>query len=318
LAAVLALSSATRAQSFPGAIAGEVGVARTSLARTSRLDSANHVDTVGRAGFDSLGADPVAAAVREYRKTGIAREIVQGTFVTVPFGHAQPTVTCAPLRACVVELEAGESVLTRIAGDTQRWEIEVVGAGADGRTPLVVVKPHDCGLTTNLVLATSVGRIYDLTLDSPPCTRGTLNPLGPYMRHVRFYYPDALVRTVAAPAPAAATVTPVSNPVIHADAFNFSYRVRRDRGFPWSPLAVFDDGVHCYIKVPHSATHGDVPVLFALDPNDGKTLLNYSISRDMYVTDRVFRAAVLVIGDQGSERVLRLDNTGAAGEGVAP
>ena len=80
--------------------------------------------------------DAVTEATREYERTGVARTIEEGAFLTFPYGHSQPTVTCAPLRACVIEFEAGESVLSRIAGDTQRWEIELAPAGPDGRTPL--------------------------------------------------------------------------------------------------------------------------------------------------------------------------------------
>lgn len=252
--------------------------------------------------------DLVADATREYEHTGVARTIEEGAFLTFPYGHSQPTVTCAPLRACVIELQAGESVLSRIAGDTQRWEIELAPAGADGRTPLVVVKPHDCGLTTNLVLTTTAGRIYDLTLDSPPCVRGGLNPHGAYVRHVRFYYPDATVQAWSAPAtpPAAPTDRPVA--AAHAEAFNFAYRVRRLHHFPWAPLAVFDDGVHCYIKLPPQAAHRDAPVLFAVHEDGSKELLNYSVTNETYVTDRVFRTAVLIIGDVDTEQVLRLDN----------
>src|SRR5438034_11784048 len=87
---------------------------------------------------------------------------------------------------------------SRIAGDLTRWEVTPAAAGPDGRTTLVVVKPKDCDLTTNLVLATD-RRIYDLTLDSPPCRatvgRSETNPQDPYARHVRFYYPDQTVRS---------------------------------------------------------------------------------------------------------------------------
>jgi type IV secretion system protein VirB9 len=212
---------------------------------------------------------------------------------------------------CVIELQAGESVLSKIAGDTQRWEIQLAAAGSDGRTPLVVVKPHDCGLTTNLVLSTSAGRIYDMTLDSPPCPRTGVNPHGIYIRHVRFYYPDAMVQAWTTPAPAPATpVAAVTNPsaASRIDALNFRYQVHRDRSFPWTPLAVFDDGVHCYIKLPPLAAHRDAPVLFVLREDGTKTLLNYSLSGDTYVTDRVFHSAVLVIGEAGQERAVKLEN----------
>ena len=277
---------------------------------TARDSGHTTADTVGG---DVLSAsrrhaptDAVTEAAREYERTGVARTVEEGAFVTFPYGHSQPTVTCAPLRACVIELEAGETVLSRIAGDTQRWEIELAPAGSDGRTPLIVVKPHDCGLTTNLVLTTTLGRIYDLTLDSPPCVRGGVNPHGVYVRHVRFYYPDATVQawaTPAVPPPVEHAAAPV-----RADAFNFAYRVRRLHRFPWVPIAVFDDGVHCYIKVPPQAAHRDAPVLFALADDGTKEVLNYSFTNQTYVTDRVFRSAVLVIGEAATEQALRMDN----------
>jgi type IV secretory pathway VirB9-like protein len=95
---------------------------------------------------------------------------------------------------------------------------------------------------------------------------------------------------------------------LHADAFNFSYRVRRVHHFPWAPLTVFDDGVHCYIKLPPRAAHRDAPVLFALDADGSKVLLNYSLINETYVTDRVFQSAVLVIGESETEQALRIDN----------
>ncbi len=291
---------------LPGAT-GASGAGRPA-ADTARVES-GRVDT-GR-------MDPVTAATHEYRRTGVARVVEEGTAVTYPFGHSQPTVTCAPLRACVVELQAGESVVSEIAGDTQRWEIQLASAGVDGRTSLVVVKPHDCALTTNLVLATTSGRIYDLTLDSPPCERGTLNPRGIYTRRVRFYYPDAMVQAWAPPPAAAHPDTMRGNgqapgrgtgPVSGIDALNFAYRLRADHRFPWRPVAVFDDGAHCYIKLPPHARHRDVPVLFAVGEDGTRTLLNYSIVHDTYVTDRVVRGAQLVLTDGDEERVLRIEN----------
>ncbi len=164
--------------------------------------------------------DPIVAATREYHASGVARTVVQGNFLTFPFGHAQPTLTCTVLRACVIELEPGEIVLSRISGDTERWEIEPAPAGPDGRTLLIVVKPRDCDITTNLVLATD-RRLYDLTLDSPPCKGHSTNPQQAYARHVRFYYPDETLARWALPA----TPSPAR---IGADvlALNFGYRVK--------------------------------------------------------------------------------------------
>ena len=246
--------------------------------------------------------DPIAAATREYRASGIARTVVQGNFLTFPYGHAQPTLTCTVLRACVIELEPGEIVLSRIAGDTERWEIAAAPAGPDGRTVLIVVKPRDCDITTNLVLATD-RRLYDLTLDAPPCKGRSTNPQQPYVRHVRFYYPDELIAQWAKPPePAPLRIAP------DVLSLNFGYRVKKERHFPWAPAQVFDDGARVYIKLPEEARHAEAPVLFALDSDGSKVLVNYAVvAGDTYVTDRLFDRAVVVAGVDGKERQVLIE-----------
>ena len=249
--------------------------------------------------------DEITMATCAFLATGVARVVRQGSSLTFPYGHAQPTVTCARLRACVIELEPGEIVLSRIAGDLTRWEITPAPAGPDGRTTLVVVKPKDCDLTTNLVLATD-RRIYDLTLDSPPCRpapgRSATNPQDPYARHVRFYYPDQTVAQWSRPAP----------PRIDADVadLNFNYEVRRDKHFPWRPAQVFDDGAHVYIKLPAAARHREAPALFLVTEDGSRTLINYSVIGDTYVTDRLFNRAVLLAGVDGRERKVVIERRG--------
>ncbi len=241
--------------------------------------------------------DLLAAATKAYRASGIARTVVQGDLVTFPFGHAQPTLTCTVLRACVIELEPGELVLSRIAGDTERWEIAPATAGVDGKTALVVVKPRDCDITTNVVLATD-RRLYDLTLDSPPCKSRLTNPQQTYARHVRFYYPDETVAAWKKPDPEASVrIAP------DALSLNFHYEVKKDRQFPWAPAQVFDDGTRVYIKLPLDARGSVAPVLFVLEDGGAKSLVNYSVlGGDTYVTDRLFDRAELVAGVDGKER----------------
>ncbi|HEX9486509.1 MAG TPA: TrbG/VirB9 family P-type conjugative transfer protein [Gemmatimonadales bacterium] len=257
--------------------------------------------------------DPIAAATREYEASGIARTVVQGNFASFPFGHAQPTLSCTVLRACVIELEPGEVVLSRIAGDTERWEITPAPAGADGRTVLIVVKPHDCDVTTNLVLATD-RRLYDLTLDSPPCKGRSTNPQQPYVRHVRFYYPDETIARWSKPAdPPPVRIAP------DVLSLNFAYRVEREHGFPWAPAQVFDDGAHVYLKLPEQARHAEAPVLFLVDDDGSQVLVNYSVrGGDTYVTDRLFDRAVLVAGVGGKERRVLIERKEVADRERAP
>src|SRR5438128_1081903 len=257
--------------------------------------------------------DPIAAATREYQASGIARTVVQGNFLTFPHEPAQPTLTCTVLRACVIELEPGEIVLSRIAGDTERWEIAPAPAGPDGRTVLIVVKPRDCDITTNLVLATD-RRLYDLTLDAPPCKGRSTNPQRPYVRHVRFYYPDEMIAQWAKPPqPAPVRITP------DVLSLNFGYRVKKDRHFPWTPAQVFDDGARVYIKLSEEARHAEAPVLFVLESDGSKVLVNYAVvGGDTYVTDRLFDRAVLVAGVDGKERQVVIERVGIEEEAVSP
>ncbi|MEP6495559.1 MAG: TrbG/VirB9 family P-type conjugative transfer protein [bacterium] len=272
---------------------------------------------VSRALADTTGGkrDAIVDATREYQRSGIARVIEEGSALVFPFGHSQPTVTCARLRACVIELELGEIVLDKITGDAVRWDIAPAFAGPEGKTTLVVVKPKDCDLTTNLVLSTD-RRIYDLTLDSPPCKANggsaTTNPRDAYSRRVRFYYPDDLVARWSKPVTPPAPVAPVIATAPGIESLDFAYRVQKDKEFPWSPAQIFDDGARVYLKLPDSARHGESPVLFVVGDDGIRSILNYAIANDLYVTDRLFRRAVLVTGVGGAERRVTIEYTGHA------
>lgn len=275
-------------------------VGQTAHAQGLEGSAARHLDTP---------ADPVLLAVDEYRRTGNARTVSQSSFVAYPYGHSQPTLTCAPLRACVIELEPGEILMAVIAGDTERWIISEAYSGVDGDTPLVVVKPTTWDLTTNLVISTD-RRIYELTLDALPSakTNTTSNPQQDYTRRLRFYYPDDMVRTFREREQRAERVAeaalkqsiPVMNPDFRLENLNFNYKWLRTKDFPFELEQVFDDGAHVYLKVPTSAQHEVAPVLFVTE-NGERQILNYVVRAfgdggSYYITDRVFKQGVLVVG----------------------
>ena len=271
-------------------------------------------------------ADPIVNALDEYRRTGNARTIEQSTYVAYPYGHSQPTLTCAPLRACVIELEDGEVLMAVIAGDTERWIMEQAFTGRTGTTPLVVVKPTGYDLTTNLVLSTD-RRIYELTLDAPPARTGRgadANPQALYTRRIRFYYPDDMVQSTLrreALLEREARNVISMNPGFRLENLNFNYEWSRDKGFPFDLEQVFDDGAHTYLKLPSTAAHDVAPVLF-ITVGGERQLLNYTVraageTSQYYITDRVFRDGVLVVGARGknwlgrskhSEETLRIRN----------
>jgi P-type conjugative transfer protein TrbG len=264
---------------------------------------------------------PLAADVeREARAAAAGREpavLEHGDFVQVPFGHQVPVVRCAPLRVCLIELEEGELVLNTVTGDSARWILDRAEAGPRGRTSVIVAKPTACNLTTNLVITTN-RRIYQITLDARPCKgEDGENPHEPFTRLLRFYYPDELVRSWASAEEArrasaaeeARAVTPLGAagggpPPL--TSLHFNYRWTRTGKYPWVPVAVFDDQVHTYIRLPGSGVGQEAPVLFLVDRKGGTALLNYAVRGQFYVTDRVFDRAALVLGSGKDQQKLEI------------
>ena len=244
----------------------------------------------------------VIAATREYQRTGQARVLQVGAYVVYPYNLSQPTLTCAPLRACTIQLQEGENPMQPYSGDSERW---FVGTSPGPRgTTLVVVQPSDCNLTTNLTIPTD-RHLYQLTLDSPPCAaRDTArqNPDLPYTRMLRFYYPQELIerlaRGEAAQAAEAQTreerEVPVDGPSPDPTQLDFAYYTCRDRGFPWAAEQVFADRAHTYVRVPESTIGGPRPLLFSLTPEGQTVLINYVQRGAFYVADRTLERAVLV------------------------
>lgn len=248
---------------------------------------------------------PLRAATDAYRQTGIARPVQMGDAIAYPYGKSQPTLTCAALRTCLIELQPGEVITSLPArGDAERWSLHVVAWGPGNANPAILVKPLDCSLTTNLIVLTN-RRIYDITLDAPACTGpdkadGTTTH---YMRRLTFYYPDDDLTAPSAPPP---TSTPEAASTAW-ESLSFAYHWTKDKDFPWAPDVVFDDGAHLYIKMPRSATHAVAPVLFALDEHGDTALLNYTVRNGFYVTDRVVPRAALVLGTAGATRRVTIE-----------
>ena len=91
--------------------------------------------------------------------------------VMYAYGAGLPMIVCAPLRVCMVELQAGERIIGEPhIGDSVRWHISpaMYGAGEQA-TSVIVLKPQVPGLDTNLLITTD-RRAYYLRLVSKPKT----------------------------------------------------------------------------------------------------------------------------------------------------
>lgn len=221
--------------------------------------------------------------------------------VVFTFGETMPTIVCAPLRICDIELQPGEKVIgAPNAGDTVRWDITPAKSGTGAAMQWhVVVKPKAAGLDTNLLIATD-RRTYHLRLVSDAAN---------YVSTVAFAYPDdqkqawdaALKDSDAKQANVVATL-----PAVTADSLNFNYTIKRASGSPgWAPIRAFDDGSHTYIQMPASMASTEAPVLVLLDADGNEQITNARLKGDYYVVDRVIERAALEAGvGRSQERVL--------------
>ena len=209
-------------------------------------------------------------------------------------------VYTAPGRITDITLEEGETLSGTgpvAAGDTVRWIIGDTesGSGASRRVH-ILVKPTQANLQTNLVINTN-RRTYHLELRATPAT---------YMASVAWRYPaDEAVA-------AAANVERYAAPTVAIEQLNFNYKISGDRP-SWRPVRVFDDGRQTFIEFAPSVTQGELPPLF-VGGADGKAadLVNYRVSGQRMVVDRLFTRAELRLGDRRGQKRVRIER-GAGG-----
>lgn len=76
----------------------------------------------------------------------------------------------------------------------------------------------------------------------------------------------------------------------------FSYAITGDNP-PWRPVRAWDDGSKVYIEFPARLDQGEAPPLFVVGPLGQSQLVNYRVSGNHYIVDRLFGAAELRLGE---------------------
>ena len=207
------------------------------------------------------------------------------------YGAGLPTLVCAPLRVCVVELEAGEKLVGEPQiGDSVRWVISPATSGSgDLTTSMIVVKPKQAGLDTNLLVTTD-RRAYYVRLISKP---------EDYLARIAFAYPEneALkwkARLAEDQRRRAESEAVEVAPVESLEDLYFDYKIQGgDENM--RPIRVVDDGKKTFIQMTPNAAHRETPVLVVLGP-DGPEMVNYRVKGDMYIVDRLFERGALILG----------------------
>lgn len=248
--------------------------------------------------------DAAVSQARQWQKTGVAKPIMSDDGkILFPFGQYLPTITCAPLRACDVELEPGEIVTEKPkTGDSVRWTISKAMSGTgDKKITHVVVKPRDTNLDTNLIIFTDK-RTYHLRLYSNASEKDYLNRVG-------FYYPqdiaeewDESARLAEKEAKDEKKRVLANLPAVPLDKLDFAYKIEGDDA-RFKPTRVFNDGEHVYLQMPAEMKSGESPALVLLDKNGKATqVVNWRpVDGGYWKVDKLFDKALLVIGTDGDE-----------------
>jgi len=202
-------------------------------------------------------------------------------------------VYCAPEQVTDIVLQPGEELVSVSAGDTVRWVLgdTVSGTGTNAQAH-ILIKPTQAGLKTNLIITTSL-RAYHLELRAFKET---------YMAAVSWRYADQqLVTRVASSGTARASAS--SSPAgLQLDRLKFRYNINGDAPH-WRPDRVFDDGRKVYIQFPARLDQGEAPALFVIGRDGKAQLVNYRMSGDYYVVDRLFARAELRLGEKRQDVV---------------
>ena len=217
--------------------------------------------------------------------------------VLFAFAAGLPTVVCAPLRVCLIELQPGEKLVGEPQiGDSVRWNVAPATFGkGDESTAMLVLKPQMPGLDTNLLITTD-RRAYYVRL---------VSKANDYVSRVAFVYNDddggkkwkdhfaEQKREEIAAARSSVQTQPAV--LFSVERLHFDYQIKGgDENI--RPQRVFDDGSKTYIQMSPNVANREVPVLMVVGADGKGEVVNYRVKDQMYIVDRLFEHAQLVLG----------------------
>lgn len=241
-----------------------------------------------------------------------------GGRVLYAYGQGVPTVVCAVLQVCELDLEPGEEI-TKEALDwgDDRFHVtpRTVGSGASEFTYLVM-KPIEPGLDTTMTIGTNK-RPYYVRLVSTNHE---------HMARVAFSYPDEELKKLKTEEDAKAAEARRQQQV-EAERLaklstdkplrNWNYQIKlhgRDSSY-LRPQQIADDGIHTHITLSEEARHRGLPVVEVSDAR-GAIPANARWDGNELVIDAVFEHACLVEGVGRKQQRACITNEGLRGNGL--
>jgi type IV secretion system protein VirB9 len=216
--------------------------------------------------------------------------------------YKQYPVVCKILSLSVIQLENGEVPIgVPYLSDTLRWEITGdVWRTADGLSvQLVMIKPLESGLTTNMILVTNQ-RIYQFVLNS---TRDS------YMPMVKFRYPHTQKKFITAET--LLQEAEYQEREENGEYLSYNYKIVSGWAFSgwfkpaWQPLEAWDDGHKTYLRLPRGVLQNEYPTVF----EKLRYIINYRVNENVMVLDKLITEVTLRLN---GKRVRVIKNKGEA------
>ncbi|MCL4128457.1 UNVERIFIED_CONTAM: hypothetical protein GTU68_009385 [Idotea baltica] len=234
-------------------------------------------------------------------KNGKSEPITAGDgAVTYFYGQVMPSVVCAPLHTCDIQLQAGEQISENGVniGDKTRWFVSpaLSGTGTAQVTHLIV-KPSDAGLETTMVVTTN-RRTYNMKLVSRRYD---------FMPTVNFDYPED-VNLELKEHYAAQAKEKKQNSLADGTSINsldFDYDIDGDADF--KPVRVYNNGIKTIVEMPSSVDNAELPSLLVVN-GDKQEIVNYRYRDHKFIVDMLPTQFILIMGvgdDQQSVLIKR-------------
>lgn len=187
----------------------------------------------------------------------------------------------------VIQLEPGEEALGMpFLSDTMRWEVTGNVWSKNGiDTQLVLIKPFEVGLSTNMLIVTNK-RLYNLILTS---TKDT------YMPMIKFRYPQSPV-FITSQTKREQVEKEYASGTVNKKYLSFNYIIRKGWfglfDISWTPKEVYDDGAKTYIVMPEMILQKEFPTIFEKNSN----IVNYRVNKNIIIIDKILEKATMKIG----------------------
>jgi type IV secretion system protein TrbG len=239
---------------------------------------------------------------KQYYNGEAVAKVGKNGAVVFAYGDKQPTIICAILRVCILELKEDEKVEYKNSGDPTSWEF------IDQQTniPTIAIKPKAAGVSTNFVIKTNK-RLYTLTV------KASSNP-NDYMQLIKFSYDEEdkenktqLSKTLAILKDKLAIAKEKDKPdyITDTKAFDYNYGISGTAKF--KPLTIYTDGIKTYILFDVKIKHKELPIFEELTMDGKPKASNIRFLGNQYIIDSKVEKARLKAGNGKSGEILDIN-----------